>query len=282
MNLFHETDTEKTFSVLSLNATDMVMEMQKKHKLSGEGAKTLGELLMAAALFSTNLLQDETVTLTAEGLSNGATAVAIADSEGRVRGFYDEAEDQKIKAIPMLKVMRRAGLSEPRMSFCALEPNSIAKSLQEYYRACEQTDVLCRMETKFSKDFEQVDFAGAVLFVSWTRSQSDEGESVKAALKTVSLPKFLKANGVKSPLEKAIPDMDFLRRDEKEIKFQCNCSLERMETALQSIGEAALSELLEDEFTEIECKFCRHKYLFSKESVEVLLEELRKSKQTES
>ena len=277
-NLFHLTDTEKTFSVLTVDTTQAVQEMQNKHKLKENEAAALGQLLTAAALLSTMLVQDETITLTAEGILNCGTAVAVAEASGAVRGFFDEDEAGDAKrAVPMLRVMRRAGLAEPRMSFCLLTADSVEESLHEYLRTSQQMDALCRLETRFSKDGEVVDFAGGVCFLPWTKTQNTLGEAVRETVESVKLPKFLKANGVKSPLEKAFPNEAFLRRDEKTADYRCTCSLERMERGLQSIGAAALSELLEDEFTEMQCHFCGHKYLFSRESIRTLLQEMEES-----
>lgn len=273
--LFHVTDAEKTFSVLTVDSTETIREMQRMHKLDKDGATALSKLLTAAALMSTMLVQNETLTLTAEGILNKGTAVAIAASDGTVRGFFDADEETDAKRqIPMLKVMRRAGLSEPRMSFCALAPDSMAESFTEYYRACEQMQALCRLETKFSEDESEIQFAGGVFLLPWTKSKSELMERVEAFLKEADLETFVKAENGEAPLLKHFPEAEFLMRDEKQAMYHCTCSLERMERSLQSIGTMALSELLEDEYTEIHCRFCDQKYLFSRESIRDLLAEL--------
>ncbi len=274
-NLFHITDADKTFSVLTVDSTDTVREMQRMHKLDKDGATALSKLLTAATLMSTMLVQEETITLTAEGVLDKGTAVAIAAADGTVRGFYDaDEEDDAKRQIPMLKVMRRAGLSEPRMSFCALTPDSMAESFKEYYRACEQMQALCRLETEFSEDGKEILFAGGVFLLPWTKTKSELMERVEAFLETADLKALLQTDSGEAPLLKQFPDEEFLIRDEKIAAYHCTCSLERMERGLQSIGAMALSELLEDEFTEMHCRFCDQKYIFSRESIKVLLEEL--------
>ena len=55
--------------------------------------------------------------------------------------------------------------------------------------------------------------------------------------------------------------------EELNPKYKCDCSRERMEKALISIGKKDIMELAEDEETEVECHFCNKKYKFSKEEI---------------
>ena len=66
------------------------------------------------------------------------------------------------------------------------------------------------------------------------------------------------------------------RLDTKEINWECDCSEERLEKALMTIGVKDLTEIIEEDGqAEMVCQFCLKKYLFDKEHLERLLESIK-------
>jgi len=64
---------------------------------------------------------------------------------------------------------------------------------------------------------------------------------------------------------------------ETKPEYKCNCSVERMERALVSIGEKELSSIIEEQGSaELKCHFCQKKYNFDKEHLSQLLEAAKK------
>lgn len=56
---------------------------------------------------------------------------------------------------------------------------------------------------------------------------------------------------------------------------KCNCSRERFEKGLISLGKDVLIELIEEDGQiETVCKFCNKKYIFNKEYIEEMIKEL--------
>ena len=56
--------------------------------------------------------------------------------------------------------------------------------------------------------------------------------------------------------------------------YQCNCSREKMERALISIGEKDLREIIEEDHkAEIVCQFCNKAYQFDEEALTTLLQQ---------
>jgi len=66
---------------------------------------------------------------------------------------------------------------------------------------------------------------------------------------------------------------DLNTRSVEEIvpQFKCDCSKERMERALLTIGKKDLEELQKDEATQLECHFCDKKYTFTSEEIKKLI-----------
>jgi molecular chaperone Hsp33 len=61
-----------------------------------------------------------------------------------------------------------------------------------------------------------------------------------------------------------------------EMEWHCDCSEERIEKALMSIGKKDLTEIIEEDGqAELTCQFCLKKYHFTKDHLLRLLEEIR-------
>ena len=58
-------------------------------------------------------------------------------------------------------------------------------------------------------------------------------------------------------------------------KYECDCSKEHMAEALKTIGKQELEKIIkEDEKAELTCHFCNKKYMFTKEELEKIKEEV--------
>ena len=55
--------------------------------------------------------------------------------------------------------------------------------------------------------------------------------------------------------------------DDFQVKYKCDCSRERVEAALISIGEKDLREMASDNETEVKCHFCGKAYKFSSDEI---------------
>ena len=73
-------------------------------------------------------------------------------------------------------------------------------------------------------------------------------------------------------IEYIFDGMDLKILEEMEPEFKCNCSREKVEKALISIGEKDLREIAEEgKDEELKCHFCNRSYIFTKEDIEKLL-----------
>ena len=78
-------------------------------------------------------------------------------------------------------------------------------------------------------------------------------------------------------LEYIFGDMDLKILEEVTPEFYCNCSREKVEKALISIGEKDLREIYEDgKNEELKCHFCNKTYVFTKEEIGELLSKISK------
>jgi molecular chaperone Hsp33 len=69
-------------------------------------------------------------------------------------------------------------------------------------------------------------------------------------------------------LEEVLGELGVEVLDQVDLSYQCDCSAERVEKALISIGKKDLEEMINDgEEIEVKCQFCDKKYNFSVEEL---------------
>ena len=62
----------------------------------------------------------------------------------------------------------------------------------------------------------------------------------------------------------------------RDLFFECDCSKEHMTDALKTLGKKELEKIInEDEKAELTCHFCNKKYMFTKEELENIKNEIK-------
>ncbi|MNL71020.1 33 kDa chaperonin [compost metagenome] len=71
-----------------------------------------------------------------------------------------------------------------------------------------------------------------------------------------------------------LPDVVIM--DGLDISFVCQCSRERVEQTLVSLGQHELERLIEeDDQVEVVCHFCNEAYVFNKDELQVILDQAK-------
>lgn len=98
---------------------------------------------------------------------------------------------------------------------------------------------------------------------------------------------IFEAGAISKMLDEKLSLLDIARKitGDKNIKiiedckvpvYKCDCSKEKMENALISIGKKELENIIqEDEKAELICHFCNKKYNFNKEELDNLLKKIK-------
>lgn len=75
-------------------------------------------------------------------------------------------------------------------------------------------------------------------------------------------------------LRRLLPDVQVM--EGLDIHFSCECSRERVEKTLISLGQTEMEQLIEEEGqAEVVCQFCNEAYDFNKEQLETILEQAK-------
>ena len=270
--------------------TETVEEARKDHNTSPVATAALGRLLTAGSMMGVMMKGDKdilTLQVKGDGLLQGITVTA--DSKGRVKGYVVEPDviipaNAKGKldvggavGHGFLQVIKDMGLKEPYVGQVALQTGEIAEDLTYYFAASEQVPSAVGLGVLMNKD-NTVRQAGGFIVQVMPFAEEETIAKLEANVQKIQSVTTLLEQGhtPESLLEQVLDGFDIEINDRIPTEFYCNCSKERVEKALISIGRKELNEMIQEgKEVELNCHFCNTNYTFS---VEELKEILRKCK----
>ena len=269
--------------------TEMVEKARNIHEATPVATAALGRVITAASIMGLMMKGDkDKLTIQVMGGGPAGSIVAVSNSKGMVKGYISNPsvdvplrEDGKLDvggAVGIdgkISVMRDLGMKEPYIGQNDLFNGEIAQDLTHYYAYSEQQPSAVSLGVLIEKDYS-VKAAGG--FIVQLMPDADE-ESVSRLEQNLISMKNITALIEDGNAPEDIMNMVFdglspkvLQKD--EVDFECDCSREKFEKALVTIGEEDFDKLInEDSGAELVCHFCNSKYNFTREE----LEELKKN-----
>lgn len=271
--------------------TNLVSDGTSVHECTPLASAALGRMLTAAALVGRTLKSErEVVTLKINGggKAKGVTVTGYHGSE--VKGFignpYVELPLNErgkldvggaIGKDGLLYVIKDLGMKEPYVGQVPIQSGEIAEDLTYYFTVSEQTPSAVSLGVLVDKDYS-IKAAGGFIIQMMPDADPLLADLLMYRLEEVPSITSMIAEGktIEDILEYIFDGMDLKILDEIEPKYVCDCSRDRIERALISIGEKDLQELYDDgKEEEIVCHFCNGKYKFTNSDIGELLEKAR-------
>lgn len=270
---------------------ELVEFARAAHNTSPVATAALGRLLTAGSMMGVMMKGDKdllTLQIHANGPIEGITVTA--DSKGNVKGYVGNpnvvihANDKgKLDVagavgIGFMNIIKDMGLKEPYLGQTELQTSEIAEDLTYYFATSEQVPSSVGLGVLMEKD-NTVKQAGGFILQLMPFTEEEVINKLEDNLKRVTSVTAMLEEG-KTPeqiLETLLEGFDLEINDRIPTQFHCNCSKERVEKALISIGKKEIKEMI-DEGQEIEmnCHFCNKNYLFSVEELKRIYRECRK------
>ncbi|MBQ6695451.1 MAG: Hsp33 family molecular chaperone HslO, partial [Lachnospiraceae bacterium] len=171
-----------------------------------------------------------------------------------------------------LCVIKDMGLKEPYVGQVALQTGEIAEDLTYYFATSEQVPSCVGLGVLMERD-NTVKQAGGFIIQLMPFTEEEVIEKLEQNLsKVASVTSMLEAG--KTPEDILYTVLDGLEVEilqTSETGFACNCSKERIEKALISIGKTDIKEMIDDgEPIEVKCHFCNTGYEFTVEELKAI------------
>ena len=270
--------------------TEMVETAREHHNPSPVATAALGRLLTAGAMMGSMMKGEKdvlTLQIKAGGPLQGITVTA--DSQGNVKGYVGNPDvcipaNSKGKldvagavGPGFLTVIKDMGLKEPYSGQVMLQTCEIAEDLTYYFATSEQVPSAVGLGVLMNKN-NTVRQAGGFIVQLMPFAEEDVISKLEQNVQKINSVTNLLEEGhtPESLLEKVLEGFDVQINEKMDTRFHCNCSKERVEKALISIGRKELNEMIQEgKPIEMNCHFCNTNYNFT---VEELKEILRRCK----
>jgi len=184
-------------------------------------------------------------------------------------------KERKQKAI---KALEDVGLKEPYVGICPLVSGEIAEDFARYFVESEQKPTAIALGVLVDKN--GVSRAGGYILSLMPDASDDIVTKIEENIKKIpSISKILAKIAKLDEIVKIITGDDNIELLEENIypKYECNCSKEKFERGLISLGKTELEDILKEEKdTEILCHFCNKKYIFDKKTIKELVDNMDK------
>lgn len=279
-------------NVRCIDSTNIVEMARKIHDLSPTATAALGRLLTITSLLGKEM-KGEKGTITTQVKGNGpiGNMTVVADNMGNVKGYVSNphvdlplnSENGKlnVKAAVgeegMIYIIKDIGLKEPYVGMTPIVSGEIAEDFTNYFATSEQTPTVVALGVLVDKN--GVKAAGGYLLTLMPDAGEEEIVKIEEALKNADSISTMLSNGKElvEIAEMVTGDKNVMYFEDDEIpEYKCNCSKEKMEKNLITLGKDEIQDIIEkDEKAELVCHFCNSKYLFDKEELEHIVNNIK-------
>lgn len=275
-------------NITCISTTELVEEARKIHDLSPLATATLGRCLTMVAIMGASLKsENDSITIQIKGSGPIGGITVTSNSNLKTRGYVEKPQidlplkqDGKLdvgSAVGndgFLYVIKDIGLKEPYIGMSKLISGEIAEDFTNYYYISEQKNTAVALGVLVNKN--GVKSAGGFIVSAMPDATEDELFILENRLKEAKpISQMLDENMSLLEIAKDITgdiNIKTLEQEEKIPKYKCDCSKEKTEKALISIGKEELEKIIkEDKKAEIVCHFCNKKYEFTEQNLKNLL-----------
>ena len=284
--MIRATAADNQIRAFAATTREMVETARQYHNTSPVATAALGRLLTGGVMMGSMMKGDRdllTLQIKGDGPLGGITVTA--DSRGHAKGYVNHPEvlihaNEKGKldvsgAIGngMLQVIKDMGLKEPYVGSCQLQTGEIAEDLTYYFVISEQVPSSVGLGVLMEKD-NTVRQAGGFIIQLMPFTPDEVIDKLEQKLTSVTSVTAMLDAGMtpEEILEELLGEFGLEINEKKEISYQCDCSRQRIEKALISIGKKDIQEMIDDgKSIEVNCHFCNKNYEFRVEELKELL-----------
>ncbi len=272
----------------AITSTNTVSEACRRQDTWATASAALGRTITISAMMGAMLKGNDRLTVKVEG--NGPIGYIVADSnaKGEVRGYikhphvhFDLNEKGKLdvrRAVGTegtISVVKDLGLREHFTGQVPIISGEIGEDFTYYFVNSEQVPSSVGAGVLVNPDHTILASGGFILQVM---PGADDETITKLEKQIASIPPIssLIRDG-KSPeeiLEMLLDGGEMKILDRLPVQFHCQCSKERIQNAIKSLGNEEIQEMIdEDNGATATCHFCNETYTFSAEELEELKEQ---------
>lgn len=278
------------FKISAVISTETAELSRKFHNTSPVVTAALGRLLSAGLLMGSELKEEKArMTIQMKGDGEIGTVLVAANSKGEVKGYAENPyvdiplkENGKLDvggAIGKgsLTVIKDLCLKEPYVSSVAIQTGEIGDDLAYYFMQSEQVPSVVSLGVLVDTDCS-VKYSGGFIIKVMPDCDEQSLTKLENSIKNIMSMTEMMSRGMdgRDIIKYVMLGFDVDILEDTEVGYVCDCSRERMERAIVSLGKDEIQGIIDDNGkAEIVCSFCDTAYEFSKDDLEAMKDKAR-------
>ena len=286
---------EGRVSLVCASTTDLVEEIRKLHDLTPTTTAAMGRLATISGMmgFTDIKEKDDYITVQINGRGPMGTLISIIRRDGPTTKIKVCTDNPHIE-LPLksngkldvggavgkdgfLNIINKNEITDSNYTgLVPLVSGEIAEDFTEYFAQSKQKPTVIALGVLVNKD--GVKAAGGYMIQLLPDATEEDIVKIEEALKTApNISTMISENRSLEDIARTVTGDEnvLILAQELDIKYECDCSKEKFEKGLISIGKEELTKIIEEDGkAEITCHFCNKKYNFEKEDLEEILEEM--------
>jgi len=281
--LIRATIADDMFRVFIADTSNSVQACRDTHDLSPLATLMMGRLISAVSLMSAELKnEDSTVSLNlnCEGALQGA--IVHVNHLGQIKAyskspqvfFENPAENLALaKHIGKgtINIIRDLKLKNPITGICEIISGEIGEDIAHYYLQSEQIPTAISVGVLFGND-ACIHSAGGFMIQQMPNADPKVAEQLIQNINATPYLTDLMDMGheIEDILKRFIlKDIEYKVNAISSISYHCDCSKDRFERALITLGVAELKTLADG--IDTQCPYCNSVYHFDKDKIQDLI-----------
>ena len=283
---------EGRVSLVCSNTTEMINEIRNIHDLTPTTTAALGRFATISGMMGFTEIKDTEDYLTVQ--MNGKGPMGTLISVVRREQFTSKVKvctDNPHVEIPLkdngkldvsgavgqngfLNIINKNEITDT--NYTGLVPivtGEIAEDFTEYFAKSQQKPTVIALGVLVNKNGVQA--AGGYMIQLMPDATEEDIVAIEKALEVApSISQMIDENKSLEEIAKIVTGDEniMILAQELDMKFECDCSKEKFEKGLISIGKEELQKIInEDGKANIICNFCKEEYNFDKNDLEELL-----------
>lgn len=265
-----------------INSRDLTERMRQIHHTTPVMTAALGRTLAATAMIGSALkAEGASVTVRINGGGPSGTLLAVADSEGNVRGYAQnpqvdlpKKENGKLDVSGavgrdgMLTVIRDLNMREPYVGSTALVSGEIAEDFTAYFYESEQVPTACGLGVLVDVDRTVKAAGGYIASLLPGAPETAAAALEKNVAEAGAVTAILDTSGPDELVNRVLKGFNPKILSRTPVEYRCYCARARVVSALTSMQAEELDELAESgENIEVTCQFCDAVYTFTPQEI---------------
>lgn len=275
----------------AIDGKDIVAKIEEIHGTSAVVTAALGRLALGTSLLGFGLKgQDDSVTVRFDGNGPAGMLICVADSYGNVKA---DVMNPVVELAPnaagkldvrgavgtdgTISVIKDMGLKEPYCGQVPIVSGEIAEDITNYLAVSEQVPSVCALGVLVNADLSVKNAGGFLIQVLPFASDEIITQIEKNIQSMQSVTKLMEEGLTCEDIAlMALEGLEPNVLDDFQVDYKCDCSRERTEKILISIGREQLEELASEGGTEVKCNFCGKNYKFTASELNKLVADMQK------